>query len=212
MLRAIQPGEAAPLMERAHYLRTSPTNAGPCFGWFDSDLLYAAAIYGPLHMPKGPKGWLELRRLVRAPDYESPLSSFLSATLRVLKRSGVPAVVTWADPTVGHHGGIYQATNWVYNEPRSYNWNSSFITETGEVLNHREVFGMFGTSSKKKVLELRPEWTAFLPLPKYRYLMPLKVSKQEALIALGGIEKPYPKPAHECGGKPVRPPHSQRYA
>ena len=136
MLREIAVPDAAGLMERAHYLRTSPTNAAPCFGWFDNDLLYAAAIYGPLHMPKGPKGWLELRRLVRAPDYALPLSSFLSATLRVLKRSGVPAVVTWADPAVGHHGGIYQATNWVYNPEGTHYWGlyPTHLMSTGDTL------------------------------------------------------------------------------
>jgi hypothetical protein len=209
-LQEIAASDAADLLRRQHYLGNSPTNAAPCFGMLAGDLLYAAALYGPLHMPKGPVGWLELRRLVRAPDFPGSLSAFLAATLRELKSRGVPAVLTWADPAAGHHGGIYQATNWVFNEPRSYNWNSSYKTESGAVLTHRDVFKLLGTSAKAKVLALRPGWTPFLPLPKYRYVMPLNISKRDALVALGGIEKPYPKPAHE--GAPQRPAHAQRSA
>lgn len=203
----IPTAEAAAVIEAHHYLGTLPRNSAPCFACEGNA---AIAAYGPLHMPRGPANFVELRRLVRQPGAELSLSAFLAATLRELKSRGVAAVVTWADPAAGHHGGIYQATNWVYNEPRSYNWNSAFITETGETVGHREAFTRFGTSSKKKVLALMPGWRAVLPPPKYRYLMPLSISKAEALAAIKGIEKPYPKPGENRA--PERPAHAQRYA
>lgn len=182
--------KAAALVEEFHYLRT--LHASTCFGV--GDPVDAVAGYGPCHMPRAPKGFIELRRLVKRPGADVALSAFLSSTLRLLKRRGVLAVLTWADPEAGHHGGIYQATNWVYNEPRSYNWNSHFRTETGEVVDHREAFKRFGTSSKTKVLALNPGWSAFLPTMKYRYAMPLNITKAECLELLRARELPYPKP------------------
>ena len=189
--REVSRAEAATLVAAYHYLGT--LNANLCFGV--GDPLEAVAAYGPCHMPKAPEGFIELRRLVKRPDAVLSLSAFLADTLRQLKRRGVRAVLTWADPAAGHHGGIYQATNWVYNEPRSYNWNSHFKTEDGSVVDHREAYKRFGTSSKTKVLALNPGWTAFLPAMKYRYVMPLNAPKAECLAALNARELPYPKPA-----------------
>ena len=195
--------EASALAARAHYLGDIPSNSTHVFSASG-----AAAAYGPSHAPRTPAGYLELRRLVAdAPSV--PLSSFLAATLRSLKTEGVPGVVTWADPAQGHHGGIYQATNWIYAEPRSYSWNYHYRTPDG-VVDHRKAFALLGTSSKRRIADLRPDWEPFLPAMKLRYVMPLNVSADTILEAFRAIRKPYPKPAF-CG-HPRRPPHSQRSA
>jgi hypothetical protein len=174
-------------MVKYHYLGDVPAAASICYGNGKS-----VAAYGPIHAPRMPKDYLELRRL--ASDGTDVLSSFLSATLRALKSEGVPAVLTWADPAAGHHGGIYQATNWIYTEPRSYNWNSHYRKPDGTVVDHRAAYKMFGSSAKKVVLAAEPTWQAFLPPMKYRYLMPLNVSAADAIQATRSLVRPYPKP------------------
>lgn len=188
--------EARQFIMAFHYLRTLPTSIKQNYGLFDAaGRLMAVACYGPCHVARMPKEFLELRRLCRHPEHSQPLSRFLAETLRELKSSGVAAVLSWADLAAEHHGGIYQATNWVYTEPYSYNWNSHFKTPDGKIVDHREAFARFGTSSKKKMLEINPSWEAFLPPMKLRYLMPLNWRKNKCLSAMRAKERPYPKPA-----------------
>jgi len=57
--------------------------------------------------------FLELNRLVVNNDLKrNTLSYFLSKTLKMIPRPTV--VVSYADTSFGHHGYIYQATNWIY--------------------------------------------------------------------------------------------------
>ena len=200
-MRIISREEADHFMTEHHYLGDVPTAATLCYGNGHS-----VAAYGPVHAPKMPKDYLELRRL--ASDGSDILSRFLAQTLKALKNAGVPAVLTWADPAAGHHGGIYQATNWIYTEPRSYSWNSHYRRPDGTVIDHRKAYALFGSSSKKVVLEREPTWEAFLPPMKYRYLMPLNVSADEAVAATRSLVRPYPKPARKL--QPKRYPAAQR--
>ena len=200
-IRRITKEEARVILSKHHYLGDVPIAASICYGNGKS-----VAVYGPVHAPKMPKDYLELRRL--ASDGTDVLSKFLSKTLKALKAEGVPAVLTWADPAAGHHGGIYQATNWIYTEPRSYNWNSHYRAPDGTVIDHRAAYKRFGSSSKKVVLAAEPTWEAFLPLMKYRYLMPLNVSAEEALAKTRSLVRPYPKPDHMA--RPKRYSSAQR--
>ena len=214
--RLVQPQSVAPIphdvaaefVRKYHYLGTLPPAVNLNYGMFDDVGLCAVASYGPCHSARLPAGFIELRRLVRHPASKLSLSSFLADTLRRLKVDGVPAVVSWADPAAGHHGGIYQATNWIYTEPYSYNWNSHFRRPDGSVVDHRAAFKMFGTSSKTKVLALQPTWTAFLPLMKYRYVMPLRLRKAKCLALMKAQERPYPKPAQQA--RPIRLSNARR--
>lgn len=59
----------------------------------------------------------ELSRLW-APDGHAKnlLTQAISASVGVIKRLEKPdALVSYADPNVGHHGGIYRAASWVYH-------------------------------------------------------------------------------------------------
>jgi len=49
-------------------------------------------------------------------DHLAPVSQVVAESLRQLKRAnpGLRLVVSFADPYQGHHGGIYQAGNWIY--------------------------------------------------------------------------------------------------
>ena len=191
-IREVPEDEAAGFIAAHHYLGTTPRG---CFALGAGHPLAAVAVYGPPHVPRVPSGWLELRRLA-AHDAPFQLSQFLGATLRKLKKT-TRAVVTYADPAVGHHGGIYQATNWLHAPPRSYCWNSSYRLPDGRVKTHRDVFKELGTSAKERVAELRPDWVPFLPPMKYRYIYPLQIGAAEAIAELNAVLRAHPKPDHE---------------
>ena len=107
---------------------------------------------------------------------------------------GWDAAITWADQEAGHHGGIYQACNWIYLEPNSYNWNSSYLLPDGTVKNHRSVFKELNTTSRSKVKILRPDWTPFLPKMKLRYVYPLNKKICEISKELNSKVSSHPKP------------------
>lgn len=204
---AVQPREAAPisfddaarLVEEFHYSHSLPKVVRRNFGSFDDrGKLQAAACYGPPVSRNIPKEWLELRRLVVRPTAQGfKLSQFLAQTLRALKVERVAAVISFADPEAGHHGGIYQATNWICTDKdfgRHKGSTKWFKNERGEVVHPRSCNAKFGTSAVGAVLERNPGWTAFVPELKIRYLMPLALRKDKALKLLNTRELPYPKP------------------
>ena len=56
----------------------------------------------------------ELTRIALT-KHDNPVSKILSIALKVLLTAvDMKCVVSFADPEQGHHGGIYQATNWIY--------------------------------------------------------------------------------------------------
>ena len=89
--------------------QTSPLLSGVCtFGIPPSkDLILGS-------MGEAYKGnFLELNRLVVNDGLpRNALSFFVSSCLKMLPKPMV--VVSYADTSMGHHGYIYQATNWIY--------------------------------------------------------------------------------------------------
>jgi hypothetical protein len=66
----------------------------------------------------------ELNRLCRTDDWDKPLSQFVSACLRRLKKEDW-IVVSYSDTGMNHHGYIYQACNFIYTgctSPRTDKW------------------------------------------------------------------------------------------
>lgn len=59
---------------------------------------------------------VELTRVALKHDHVTPVTQVVAAAIRDLKRGnpGLRLIVSYADPMQGHHGGIYQAGNWVY--------------------------------------------------------------------------------------------------
>jgi hypothetical protein len=66
----------------------------------------------------------ELNRLCRTDDWDKPLSQFVSACLRQLRKDDW-IVVSYSDTGMNHHGYIYQACNFIYTgctKPRTDKW------------------------------------------------------------------------------------------
>lgn len=122
----------------------------------------------------------------------SPVSKILSFSLKFLKKQStkLKLVVSYADADQNHHGGIYQATNWIYDGLKKAGTMSAFIIN-GKKTHPKSVHSKGikqNINAVKKHLD--PNATIFITKGKHRYLMPLdnEIKKQIQLLA-----KPYPK-------------------
>jgi hypothetical protein len=113
------------------------------------------------------KVW-ELSRLW-APDGHEPnlLSQAISAAVRVIKQLERPAaVVSYADPNAGHHGGVYRAASWLYHGQSAE--NRAYRGSNGQVVSRRKFH-----SGKRGLRKAEIEARGFveLKLPgKYRFV------------------------------------------
>lgn len=115
--------------------------------------------------------------------HDTPVSRIASLAMKFLGRSNpkLRLVVSFADPDKGHHGGIYQAGNWIFcgDSPsttelfvkgRWVHWRGGFYEKT-EATPRRTMPG------------------------KHRYLMPLDADMRARILPLA---KPYPKRAKQA--------------
>jgi hypothetical protein len=132
---------------------------------------------------------LETTELVRIAmrDHATTVSRVVSIAIAFLKRKnpGLKIVISFADPSQGHIGSIYQAGNWIYTgmSPPDKQY---FYQERWQ--HSREIRGgAFGGKRKLKDYSHLPFKIAS---GKYRYVMPLdkKMRKQ-----IEPLRKPYPK-------------------
>lgn len=137
----------------------------------------------------------ELTR-VALKSHKAPVSRIVRLAIVFLKKNspGLRLVVSFADPTQGHHGGIYQAGNWVYTgrqpptteykSPDGRQWHGRMVSKDGRI----KVQGVY-----------RPCWrvdqcTPVIKDGKHRYLMPLDAAMRAQIAPLA---KPYPKRAKD---------------
>jgi hypothetical protein len=141
----------------------------------------------------------------------TPVSRLVAIALRLIKRTfpGLRLVVSYADPEHGHHGGIYQAGNWLY----------AGLTDAAEeyVINGRKFQGRALRATRRShprgrlqcpnVLSwarqvLDPSAHAVRGVRKHRYLYPLD---PEMRARIAPLARPYPKRAAGVAGD--TPPH-----
>lgn len=88
---------------------------------------------------------VELNRLCVNDGLEkNVLSFFVAQTLTMLPKP--MCVVSYADANNGHHGYIYQSTNWIYTGITNSS-NIYFNTRTGKQIHQRTIFSMFGSGA-----------------------------------------------------------------
>jgi hypothetical protein len=202
--------------EKWHYSRSVPVGKTVRIGaWEDGEfigvVLFAWGMNRNLGSPYGLQ-MIECCELVRVAmtKHKTEVSRVVAIALRFLKKhsSGLRLVVSFADPEAGHHGGIYQAGNWVYagRTAQSFEWR------VGERrLNKRAYTGInFGSARAEVPSNARKVITR----GKYRYLMPLDDGMRTQIEPL---RKPYPKrersadsgtPGNQPGGGGATPTRS----
>lgn len=192
--------EADRLVKRFHYSKR-PTNA-ICVGTFhlDGGLFgdYGEAI-AACYFANPPTRWstplLELTRLVRHEEYRPPLTSLISKTLKHLDKKNITnLVVSFADWTQEHHGGIYQACSWNYHGKREQRVDGLIIN--GKFFVGRTCNANWGTSSPTKLKELRPDWdiVPHYDEGKHLYWKALNKNGEREALKLGLEKNKYTKP------------------
>lgn len=125
------------------------------WGEIPGDIVAGAAFSSP------PTRWseevLELLRLVRSEESGiPPLTGLLSESIKWLrKNSKYDLLISFADSTQGHHGGIYQAASWNYHGKRARAMDGLIIN--GEFVPGRTCNARYGTRSPVLLREQRPD-------------------------------------------------------
>lgn len=192
--------EAKNLILQHHYSKRVPSNVQVVVTWHADGGLFgdyghaiAACVFS---IP--PTRWkhrvLELSRLVRAPECEVPLTGLISLASKQCKRNGWHLLVSFADPTAGHHGGIYQAASWRYHAQRGSRMDG--VMMAGRFIPGRSCNSTFGTQSLTKLAALFPGVEMVPHYDKGKHLYWRSLSKQGDAMArdLELADMPYPKP------------------
>jgi hypothetical protein len=124
--------------------------------------------------------------------HQSPVTRIVSVAIKFLAVNSpeLRLIVSFADPQQGHHGGIYQAGNWVYSGQMS--GSTDWLAPDGKVWHGRMVKAKGWTvchGIRRKTW--RPDQCSPVRRPgKHRYLMPLD---EEMRAKIAPLAKPYPK-------------------
>ena len=148
------------------------------------------------------KNILELTRLCIYDGYGKNIESYvISQSFKWLRKnaSDIKVLISYADPEQKHNGGIYQATNWLYQGCGEIQMAPTFslkLEENGEWIHSRTVYSMYGSSNPKH-LENQIGHTFWLKkeAEKHRYLYFLG-NKKEMKLFMSVLKHPllpYPK-------------------
>tara|TARA_R100001129_G_scaffold116695_1_gene80532 strand:+ start:285 stop:956 length:672 start_codon:yes stop_codon:yes gene_type:complete len=196
-VRFISSSETWEWFLRKHYAKRIP-HIVHCLGLFDADKVLQGVISFGISASKPlvcgafngkyKDIFLELNRLCINDHLDkNVLSFFVGQSLNLLKKP--KAIVSYADTSLGHHGYIYQATNWIY---------------TGLSDAHKE-WRMFGSNLHSKPLcekynleerKNNPNKFYFIDRPRkhrYFYFVGNRKEKREMRDSLSYAVLPYPK-------------------
>lgn len=195
-----QRNDAKGLIEKHHYSGIMPQSAviigtmhedGGLFG--DHGPAVAACVFGIPATSGWPEPVLELSRLVRLPNTKIALTGLISWTMNRCRVRGYDLAISYADPTQGHHGGIYQAASWFYAHQNDSACDGFMID--GEFVHRRSCNSRWGTSSLDKLQALlRKPITRHRDAGKHLYFKPLNRQGRAKAKRLGLAAQPYPKP------------------
>jgi hypothetical protein len=170
-----------------HYTKTVPS--GKSYYVQFNDALVVWSIPANKNIAKFVLGWpgsvWELSRLW-APDGHARnlLTQAISAAVKIIKEMEQPdALVSYADPNVGHTGGVYRAASWIFHgqseEVRAYRWLDGSIAS-------RRAFHSGNRAMKKAEIEA----LGYVELKlqgKLRFLRP--VSKRAVKVLRNGASE-----------------------
>ena len=175
--------------ENWHYSRCMPAGKLVKVGIWENDkfigvVLFSRGANNTLGTPYGlvQTQCCELTRIALT-KHESQVSRVMKLAFLFLKKNspGLKLVISFADPEQGHHGGIYQATNWIYSGMTT---PADEYIVNGKRMHGRSMRASFGTHIGKAFIE------KVLGSSKHRYLMPLDDDMRKQIMPLS---KPYPK-------------------
>lgn len=176
--------------EHWHYSQRTPKSKQVWVGAWEDNRFIGIVAFGRSSTPYLGDAYhltttecVELTRIALS-EHQTPVSRIMSIAIRMLKKQspGLRLLVSLADPLQDHHGGIYQATNWVYIGRSSVNTQYFFRGKWRNDSNLNRYLQEH--SSEKRLLQTRKIEG------KYKYLMPLD---EEMRARVAPLAKPYPK-------------------
>lgn len=169
------------------------------YGQFIGVVAFGRGANPQLLMPYGLKQdeGCELVRIALK-SHKTPVSKIITIALKFLKKANpkLRLVVSYADVDQDHHGGIYQASNWIYTGHKNKGARSAFIVK-GQKLHTKTVASKGVRQTIEEVRKhLDPNAEIFYTKGKHCYIMPLDKKMRNQVSHLA---KPYPKRAKEAG-------------
>jgi hypothetical protein len=132
----------------------------------------------------------ELTRIALT-NHTAPVSRIVKFAIQFLKRKSpeLRLIVSFADPQYGHHGGVYQAGNWIYVGDTT---TGREFWHNGKRLHSRQVSEKgWNIQQGMQRKTIKPSDCDVIKTPgKHRYLMPLDEDMRQRIMPLS---KPYPK-------------------
>lgn len=171
-------------VEHWHYSRSMPAGKLVSVGAWERGGYMGAVIFGrgANRNAGSPYGLTctEIAELVRVAlrAHTAPVSRVVMIAVRMLRAQspGLRLLFSYADPVVGHHGGIYQASGWMY---------------VGHSSPQADVHGVHKRSLSSRARSIAGSaWTK--TTPKHKYLLPLDADMRVRILPLA---QPYPKRA-----------------
>jgi hypothetical protein len=173
-----------------HYSGCVPPSKSVKIGAWEDGAFIGVVVFGvgatqAIGSPFGLKP-IEVCELVRVAlnKHKTAVSRIISIAVRFLAKQspGLRLIVSYADPNQGHHGGIYQAGNWVYigkNPGSSY----EVICPDGIQRHARAAIHKYKSCAGFKRVEMEN---------KHKYVMPLD---EKMRLQIEPLRKPYPSRA-----------------
>ena len=199
----VAPRIARAVLERQHYLHSLPGGTQLAFGVFAGGRLLGSLALGvgpfngcSLVEGANPADCLTLTRLWLAEELPRNSESMVLATVqRELRRhTSVRFLLSYADPSQGHVGTIYQAANWLYtglSEPTPL-----FDLGDGVLHHNRSLAHALGTRSLRHLRSHSVEVSLVPQSGKHRYITFLDRSWRGRLRV---PVLPYPKKQEASG-------------
>lgn len=176
--------------KRWHYTKLLPRQKTAKLGVWENGVFIGVIVFGvgaSAHLSKqyglSPYEVCELVRIALN-QHKTPVTRLVSIALKMLRKEnpGLRVCVSFADPSQGHYGGIYQGGNWVYTgksaDQVSYFFNGAW----------RHVTHVWKRCPKSEIPKLPRKGVS----GKFRYVMPFD---SEIRAVIEKTRKEYPKRA-----------------
>jgi hypothetical protein len=185
-------------VENWHYSRRMPKSKMVRIGVWELGKFIGALVfsYGATPQIGKPFGlkMTEICELTRVAltKHSAPVSRIVAIAIKKLRAfcPGLKLIVSYADLDRDHHGGIYQAGNWLYvgrTKPDCY------LKVHGVVEHRKSIYDRYGNQGLAWLQKnVDPKAERIADAGKHKYLMPIDA---ELGVRLVNLKKPYPKRA-----------------
>lgn len=189
-----------------HYSRSIPNGKLMMYGAWEFGDFIGAVVFGrganhnlaaSFDLPQTE--CVELVRIALA-AHQAPVSQIGSQAVKLLREGapGLRLVVSYADPHEGHHGGIYQAMNWIYLGTSARVFRMRIH---GELLHKKTVYMRWGNRPLSWIRETIDPEAELVEVPaKHKYVLPLDRAQRRKLLPSA---LPYPSAVEGSNGEPA---------